>query len=97
MVNGEPTLRGPDRWRPGTDLHFIPVILHRPHDEPGFAPKDQIRRVGNPDRPGRDFRVGTVEPRVQSIELLRKDYDVAIVSLGDERYLLYVPEIRRLG
>src|SRR5579859_5043360 len=33
VIDGKPSLVRFDRRRPGTDLHFVPVILHRPHDE----------------------------------------------------------------
>src|ERR1019366_1033006 len=38
VINGKPSLVRFDRRRAGTDLHFIPVIWFRLHDELRLAP-----------------------------------------------------------
>ena len=82
MINGKPPLVCLDRWRAGADLHFVPVIWFGPHDELGLAPKAQIRRIGNPDGPRRDFRVGTVQPGIEAVKLLGKDHHIPIIRLA---------------
>src|SRR5881397_3661128 len=72
VIDGKPSLVSLDRRRARTDLHFIPVIRLRLHDELGLAPKTQIRRIGNPDGPGSDCRMRTVQPGIESVELLRR-------------------------
>src|SRR6266851_3893005 len=97
VIDGEPSLAGLDRRRAGTDLHFVPVILVRLHDELGLAPKTQIRRVGNPDGPRSDFRMRTVKPGIEPVKLFRKNYHVPIIRLRYERDLFYVFEVPRLS
>src|SRR5437870_13706698 len=81
VIDGKPSLVRFDWGRAGTDLHFIPVIWFRPHDELRLAPEKQIRRIGNPDRPGSNFRMGTIKPGIDTMKLLVKDHHVPIIGL----------------
>src|SRR5437764_14870608 len=38
VIDRQPSLVRLDGWSARTDLHFVPVILHRPHDELRLAP-----------------------------------------------------------
>src|ERR1035441_2173680 len=82
VIDGKPSLVRFDRRRARTDLHFIPVILLGPHDELRLAPKTQIRRIGNPDRPGSDLRMRTVKPGIEPVKLLWKDHHVPVIGLS---------------
>src|SRR5690348_12119942 len=93
VIDGEPSLFGFDRRRAGTDLHFVPVILFRLHDELGLAPKTQIWGVGNPDGPGSDFRMRTVKPGIEPIKLLWKNHHVPIIRVRYEGDFFHVLEI----
>ena len=96
VIDGKPSLVRFDRRRARTDLHFVPVIRFGPHDELGLAPKAQIRRIGNPDGPRGDFRMGPVQPGIEAVELLGEDHDIPIVRLGDEGDPFHLTEVLRL-
>src|SRR3974377_2520270 len=97
VVDGKPSSVRFDWRRSGADLHFVPMIRFRFHDELGLAPEAKIRRIGNPDGPWQHFRMGTVQPGIEAVELLGKNHDVAIVRLRDERKPLHFSEVRGLG
>jgi hypothetical protein len=97
VIDGKPSLVRLDGRRAWTNLHFVPVIGFGPHDELGLAPKTQIGRIGNPDGPGGDFGMGTVEAGIEPIKLLGEDHYIAIVGLGDERESFHAGEVLGLG
>ena len=84
MINVKPSLFGFKGWRPGSDFHFIPVISHRLHNHTGVTPVNQVGRIGNPDGPGRNLRMGPVQTYIPAAELFRENDYVAKIGLGDQ-------------
>jgi len=85
MVNMKPAFVGFEGRSAGPAFHFIPVIGHRLHDHPGITPVHQVGRIGNPDRPGRNFGMWPVQTHIPTVELFRENDHVAEVGLGDQR------------
>jgi len=61
------------------------MIRNRLNHWHGVSPMNQVRRPGQPDAPGVDFRVGSIQPRVSAVERFRENHDIAHVRLTDER------------
>ena len=95
VVDVKPSLRGFYRRRAGTYLHFVPMIRNRLDHWHRITPVNQVRRPGQPDAPGVDFRVGPIEPCVAAIEGVRKNHDIAHVCLTDQRHSLDCSKIAR--
>src|ERR1051326_6940083 len=96
VIDGKPAPFRLDGRSARTDLHFLPALRHRPHDELRRAPKAQVRRIGNPNGPRRDLRMRTVKPGVESAEFFWENHYIPVVCLGNERDLLHMTKVFRL-
>jgi hypothetical protein len=94
VVDIEPAMRGLDRGCPGADLHFVPVVGLGLNDASRIAPVNQVRRIGDPDRPRRTLRMRSIQAHVTPADLLREDDGVAHVRLADQGQALHALEVR---
>ena len=91
MIDGKPSLVRFDRRRAGTDLHFIPVIWFRLHDELRLAPK--LPSVG-PGTVLQDLIESGIVPVVRLTEVFRQAADSHIITNAHRIRRGQMPDMR---